>query len=306
MHTHGRYSNNAIRDSLMILEGRVCGLSLIFPLSLLIPQSLLQRKRLSRAEKEQNRQRERVRKKNCQCPLKTKKKRDEREWSLQAKKSNCFFSPGCTCRGGNGQLTAHCSHSCPSSLGWTTGLNLATVRQIVFQPETNTVCLSGVSVQLLDTSINPAPPPHLPPPITDREVVSDQGCQSNFKAFSTSDKRGKKMSVSQGKNGAKQRSPVRALLVQHQTACLCLSVGTWSRWTTISFDVAVSSGLASTSDFMAMMDRGCRSIFGDKTGLGGSKDQGLLYVCLHLRGKAAAADTKQWQLWGTIWPGHCI
>lgn len=40
---HGSKYNNAIRDSLMILEGRVCGLSLIFPPSLLIPQSLLQR-----------------------------------------------------------------------------------------------------------------------------------------------------------------------------------------------------------------------------------------------------------------------
>lgn len=51
-HMHGRNSNNAIRDSLMIFEGRVCGLSLIFPLPLLIPQSLLQRKKPSRAARE--------------------------------------------------------------------------------------------------------------------------------------------------------------------------------------------------------------------------------------------------------------
>lgn len=112
--------------------------------------------------------------KNCQPPL---KKQEKEGWeSLQAnKKKNCFFSPGCTCRGGNGQLTAHCSHSCPWSPDCTTGLNLATVRR-----------LSGLSVQLLDTSINPAPTLHLPP------VVSDHGCQSNFKASSPNDNRGGK------------------------------------------------------------------------------------------------------------------
>lgn len=60
---------------------------------------------------------------------------------------------------------------------------------------------------------------------------------------------GKKMSVSQGENGAKRRSPARALLVQHQAACLCLSVGTSSQWTVIASDRTVSSGLAGTSDF---------------------------------------------------------
>ncbi len=64
---------------------------------------------------------------------------------------------------------------------------------------------------------------------------------------SSSDSRGK--NVSQGENGAKRRSLVRALLVQHQTACLCLSVCTSLWQTTISFDMTLSSGLASTSDF---------------------------------------------------------
>lgn len=82
------------------------------------------------------------------------------------------------------------------------------------------------------------------------------------------------MSVRQGENGAKRRSPVRALLVQHQTACLCLSVGTSSQWTTASFDV--SSGLASTSDFCwSWRIVGTDLFWGVLTRLGGSKDQGL-------------------------------
>lgn len=63
----------------MILEGRVCGLPLIFPLSLLIPQSLLQRRTLSRAEREQGRQRERVRKDELPTSIKKTRKRWMRE-----------------------------------------------------------------------------------------------------------------------------------------------------------------------------------------------------------------------------------
>lgn len=78
-HAHGRNSNNAIRDSLMILEGRVCGLPLIFPLSLLIPQSLLQRKKPSRAAREQGRQTERVRKEELPTYIK-KQEKEGWEW----------------------------------------------------------------------------------------------------------------------------------------------------------------------------------------------------------------------------------
>lgn len=52
-HGQGRNSNNAIRDSLMILEDKVCGRPLIFPLFLFLPQSLLQNKEPSRVVREQ-------------------------------------------------------------------------------------------------------------------------------------------------------------------------------------------------------------------------------------------------------------
>lgn len=58
----------------MILEGRVCGLPLIFPLPLLIPQSLLQRRTLSRAERAQGRQREGLRKDELPTTIKKQEK----------------------------------------------------------------------------------------------------------------------------------------------------------------------------------------------------------------------------------------
>lgn len=110
------------------------------------------------------------------------------------------------------------------------------------------------------------------------------------------------INVSQGESSAKQKNPVRALLVQHQTACLCLSAGTTSQWTTIFFTVKVSSGLASTFGFTSRGGLRVHVYFGDLPSLGGSKDQGL---CLPPRGNAPAAEVRKQQLWETIQPGLC-
>lgn len=68
-----------------------------------------------------------------------------------------------------------------------------------------------------------------------------------------------------------ERSPVRVLLVQHQTACLCLSAGASSQPTTESSDRTASCGLASATDFTG---RGSRSILRrDLTRLGGRQLQ---------------------------------
>lgn len=173
-HAHGRNSNNAIRDSLMILEGRVCGLPLIFPLSLLIPQSLLQRKKPNRAEREQGRQRERARMEELPTSIKKQQKEgwervepsgkkrkiklvllawlylQRRQWTVDSPLlSQLPLKPWLNNRAGFGR---RCRHS-PTD----------------FLSETNTARLSGLSVQPLVASINPAPPPNLPAPITDWE-----------------------------------------------------------------------------------------------------------------------------------------
>lgn len=62
----------------MILEGRVCGLALISPASLLIPQSSLRRKKPSGAEKENKKdgekERERGRKEESPASIKKQEK----------------------------------------------------------------------------------------------------------------------------------------------------------------------------------------------------------------------------------------
>lgn len=151
--TRGRNCNNAIRDRLMILEGGLCGLSLIFPPH---PSKLVAKKEAEQKENKDSREKDWERE-NRWPLLKNKKKIDERERERsgafrQTKKKNltASFSPGCTCGGGDGQFTAHSSHSCPSSPGWTTGLDLGqrcpTARQIVSQRQIQK-CLSGLSVQ---------------------------------------------------------------------------------------------------------------------------------------------------------------
>lgn len=231
----------------MILEGRVCGLPLIFSLSLLIPQSLLQIYKQSRVEGEQRRWRECVRKKELPTSIKKTRERWMKEsWCLEAqkKKSNWVFSLGCTFR--RRQWTV--DRPPISQLALKPWLNKRAEfgrrrrpSLTDFLREANTACPSGLSVHLLAASINP-----VPHPITDREIISDHGCQSYFKASSPSGNRGKEMSVSRGK---KRRSLVRiSVSTTSKTACLCLSARTSSLWSTTSFDMTVSSGQASTSD----------------------------------------------------------
>lgn len=114
------------------------------------------------------------------------------------------------------------------------------------------------------------------------------------------------MSVSQGENSAVRSGPGRALLVQHQTACLCLSIGTSSLWTTISLNTTVSSGRSNTSDFSGIDGSrvGTDLFWGIRQGLVGQRIKA--YVCLHLRGTAAAAEAKEWQLLGALRPGHWL
>lgn len=182
----------------MIFEGRVCGLSLIFPLSLLIPQSLLQRKKPSRAVREQGRQSGRMREAELPAPIK-KQERGMREWNLWAKRKKkqqkirnkvillawlylqrkqwTVDSPPLS------QLLLQPWLN--NSPDWIWPGDAAAVRQIVSQSSRRqTAYLSCLSVQLLAASINPAPPTHTHTKrVTDREVVSDHVCQSNFKVI---------------------------------------------------------------------------------------------------------------------------
>lgn len=112
-----------------------------------------------------------------------------------------------------------------------------------------------------------------------REKVSDQSCQSHFKAASPSNNRGRKMSVSQGENRVKEKNPVRALLVQHQAVCLCLSAGTSSQWSTMSSTMKASSGSASTLGFTAQKGLWVHSYFWGSAKVWQVKRSRLIFIC---------------------------
>lgn len=144
----------------MILEGRVCGLPLIFPLFLLSPQSSLQRKTPSRAEKEQGRRRERARKEELPTSIKKQEKDGwERErgafrhknqsgssrLGVPAEEAMDSWQPTARTAGPQALADQQGRIWPQTPRGQTDGLS-----------ETNTECLS---VWPLASSLHPAPPP---------------------------------------------------------------------------------------------------------------------------------------------------
>lgn len=146
--------------------------------------------------------------------------------------------------------------------------------------ETNTACLSALSVQLLAPSTQPTPPQRLTCPTTNQERSSlMEAVNQIMKASSPSEKRAQ-MSAGEGEKGAP--------LEQFQISCLFVGGQIEaSNQHILQLDNVLQLGKRVWLCWNQRTDL----FLGDLTRLAGSRDQDL--CVLHLRGEEAAAQARE-------------